>query len=189
MIYSVAKNLKAVPRAAKEIQVVVRSKSTDTDQYWTSWIWDEAKPLWLVICNYPSNNSPWYLDVTKMLIIDHVMEADGGGVIVGNLFSRPISKPTDVNLARVASPEALQELADIAKIAKYIVNGTGSLTAKSKVAQSQMKALIGKLTKAKLNDRVCTLVNGKNYRGVHPLSLQGLRWFYKVDGKVSDRLA
>ncbi|MHA3067264.1 DUF1643 domain-containing protein [Lacticaseibacillus saniviri] len=172
-----------------EQKVTITTNRKGAEQFWTKWLWDDNAPVWLVICNYILGELPAFaLDTTKLLIINHARNAGAGGVIVGNLFSRPIKAVSDAELAKAGGNEGLKELVEAAKTAQAIIIGTGSLPATSKVAKKRLDQLVNKLAAEKVTAKVSTLVNDDTYKPAHPLSLQGKTWMFKSGDTVTDKL-
>jgi len=172
-----------------EQKVIITAKQKGPEQFWTKWSWNEDASLWMVVCNYVIGEAtPFALDTTKLLIINHARSAGAGGVIVGNLFSKPIKTVSDAELAKAGSNDGLKELVEAAKTAQAVIIGTGSLTTTSKIAKKRLDQFATKLATDKVTANVSTLVNDDTYKPAHPLSLQGKKWMYNTNGKVSDKV-
>lgn len=162
-------------KPARSHQVKLEIKATKDEQFWVGWTWDAKKPQYLVICNYPSNENEFQLDVTKMLVINHILGAGGGGVMVGNLFSKFMQKPTEHAMAVANTELGIKELVLAAQQADKVIIGTGAITDKSKVADARLNVLIDEMKAGGIKE-VQAIVNPKTKSWAHPLSLQGQQW-------------
>ncbi|WP_179394594.1 DUF1643 domain-containing protein [Lacticaseibacillus absianus] len=157
-------------------EITVTSRSNTQHLFWVRWSWNSLLPQYLVVANYPSVGDPRVLDLTRLLIVNHVRGVKGGGVAIANLFSRPVTNAKDESLVSSATAQGLKEIALMAKEVDQVVLAMGSLPNKSKVAGARLEEMLAVLHHEKLDDKVSWLVNPKTHQPAHPLSLQGQDW-------------
>ncbi|WP_056993372.1 DUF1643 domain-containing protein [Lacticaseibacillus saniviri] len=156
--------------------IKVTSRHNSENLYWVRWVWDESKPQYMVICNYPSDGDPRVMDITRLLIMNHIRSLTGGGVVVANLFSKPKSLGNSSSLTKAGTDQGLLELVSMAHNVDEVILGMGSLPSKSKVAQARLAKLMSMYQEDKVADKLKMLVNPDTGKPSHPLSLQGSSW-------------
>ncbi|QCZ44473.1 DUF1643 domain-containing protein [Levilactobacillus brevis] len=165
-----------VRKRVEKLQVQLEVKLKGEDTYWSKQIWDESKPLVLVLANYPTDANLLKGDLTGMLIQNGVIELGKfGGMIIANLFTRPVKYPSDKILSVAYAEDGMDELVKAAKSADRIIIATGSLPSRSLVAQVRMGDFWNLCKQEHLEKRVAILVNGKG-KAVHPLAIRNEPW-------------
>ena len=67
--------------------VETTQKSKGEDIYWVKQVWDTAKPVVLVLANYPASHNLLEQDLTGMLIRNAVLDMKTyGGMVIANLW-------------------------------------------------------------------------------------------------------
>lgn len=128
-----------VRKHVEKLQVQLEVKLKGEDTYWSKQVWDESKPLVLVFANYPTDANLLKGDLTGMLIRNGVVEmGQFGGMMIANLFTRPVKHPSDKSLSTAYAEDGMVELVKAAKEADRVIIATGSLPSRSLVAQTRM---------------------------------------------------
>ncbi|ARN93420.1 DUF1643 domain-containing protein [Levilactobacillus brevis] len=165
-----------VRKHVEKLQVQLEVKLRGEDTYWSKQIWDESKPLALVLANYPTNANLLKGDLTGMLIRNGVIEIGKfGGMIIANLFTRPVKYSSDKSLSVAYAEDGMAELVKAAKEADRIIIATGSLPSRSLVAEARLGEFWNHCKQEHLEKRVTILVNGRG-KAVHPLAIRNEPW-------------
>lgn len=165
-----------VRKHVEKLQVQLEVKLKGEDTYWSKQVWDESKPLVLVFANYPTDANLLKGDLTGMLIRNGVVEmGQFGGMMIANLFTRPVKHPSDKSLSTAYAEDGMVELVKAAKEADRVIIATGSLPSRSLVAQTRMGEFWNHCKQEHLEKRVTILVNGKG-KAVHPLAIRNEPW-------------
>ncbi|WP_057894353.1 DUF1643 domain-containing protein [Lacticaseibacillus brantae] len=159
--------------------IEVTSRTTAKNVFWVRWVWETELPQYLVIANYPSVGDPKILDVTRLLIMNHIRALKGGGVAIANLFSQPVEHLSDKALSDGSTAQGITEIINLAKQVDHVILAMGSLPDKSKVAKARYDGLITVIKEEKLTDKVEMLINVTSKKPAHPLSLQGRTWEFQ----------
>ncbi|QCZ46812.1 DUF1643 domain-containing protein [Levilactobacillus brevis] len=167
-----------------ETMVKVQQKIKGDDIYWKKWLWDAGKPTMLVLANYPASKNVLEEDLTGILIRNAVLErGDYGGVVIANLFTRPVNWPSDKSLSAAFAEDGMTELVKVCREADQVVIAVGSLPSRSLVALARIQEFWQACKKEEMVKKVTLLVNSKG-KPVHPLAICNEPWQFsswKVD--------
>lgn len=174
--WMIMSNEVGVRKHVEKLQVQLEVKLKGEDTYWSKQVWDESKPLVLVLANYPTDANLLRGDLTGMLIRNGVVAMGNfGGMIIANLFTRLVKYPSDKSLSTAYAEDGMAELVKAAKEADRIIIATGSLSSRSLVAQARMGEFWNHCKEDHLEKRVVILVNRKG-KAVHPLAIRNESW-------------
>lgn len=157
--------------------IEVERKIKGTDVYWTKYVWNHQQPLVLVVCNYPSNKTVLQDDLTTMLIKNEIVAMGNyGGVIITNLFTRPVQVINERTLGEAFPADGMDELIKVVGEVEKVIVAIGSLATRYQVATDRMKLFVNQVQKANIKiDRFYDLVNGQ-HKPVHPLAIRNEHW-------------
>ncbi|WP_341778683.1 DUF1643 domain-containing protein [Levilactobacillus sp. HBUAS70063] len=156
--------------------IEVTQKSKGDDVYWIKEVWDTAKPVVLVLANYPASHGLLEQDLTGTLIRNATLDMETyGGVIIANLFTQTVKWPTNKNLSVAYAEDGMDELMKVCKIADRVIVAIGSLPDRSEIAMARIQEFWQAIGKAEMYKKVMVLVNGKG-KPVHPLAIRNERW-------------
>ena len=156
------------------LQVELRLK--DEHIYWKKYVWDAKQPMAVVICNYPGQEKLYQDNLTSMLVKNAVIEMDKyGGVIIANLFTKPLQTVNERTLAEAFLDDGMEELIKVCNEAEIVILAIGSLANRFQVAADRLKILLKQAKNVGLLDRIYELTNGQHKR-VHPLAIRNERW-------------
>lgn len=163
-----------------EIMVKVQQKVKGEDTYWKRWLWDETKPTILVLANYPASKNLLEEDLTGILIRNAVLDrGEYGGVIIANLFTRPVKWPSDKSLSAAFAEDSMVELVKACHEANQVVIAVGSLPSRSLVALARIQEFWEVCKKEDMAKKVTLLVNSKG-KPVHPLAIRNEPWQFSA---------
>lgn len=119
--------------------------------------------------------------MTVMLIQNAIFKLGGGGVVVGNLFSKSVGNKANEKILREAyTDNSMDELITTALKQDYIVIATGALTDKSEISRFRLRTFLERLMDQEANDKIKVLVAQDTKEPAHPLSRFvrgfGLNW-------------
>lgn len=167
-----------------ETVVKVQQKIKGDDIYWKRWLWDADKPTMLVLANYPASKNVLEEDLTGILIRNAVLSREEyGGVVIANLFTRPVKWPSDKSLSVAFAEDGMTELVKACLEADQVVIAVGSLPNRSVVALARIQEFWEACKKEDMAKKVTLLVNSKG-KPVHPLAIRNEPWQFsswKVD--------
>lgn len=157
--------------------IEVERKIKGIDVYWTKYVWNHQQPLVLVVCNYPSNKTVLQDDLTTMLIKNEIVAMGNyGGVIIANLFTRPVQVINEKTLGEAFPADGMDELIKVVGEVEKVIVAIGSLATRYQVATDRMKLFVNQVQKANIKiDRFYDLVNGQ-HKPVHPLAIRNEHW-------------
>lgn len=169
---------KKVKTTTVTTEILVEKRVKDDSTYWTKYTWDKNKPAVLVLANYPSKLGIVEEDLTTMLIKNEVYRMDVyGAVIIGNLFTKPISRNTanERTLADAYEIDSMTELLKVTKEVEKVIVSVGSLTNRYQIASDRL-AMYGRMCSDEGQlDKIVELADGQ-HKPKHPLALQGDHW-------------
>ncbi|MFT8425912.1 MAG: DUF1643 domain-containing protein [Liquorilactobacillus sp.] len=170
---SVQEERKHVDKATIEVERKIKG----VDVYWTKYVWNRQLPLVLVISNYPSSKTLLQDDLTTMLIKNEIVEIeDYGGVIIANLFTRPVQVINEKTLGEAFPADGMDELIKVVGEVEKVIIAIGSLATRYQVATDRMKLFVNQVQKAEITiDKFYDLVNGQ-HKPVHPLAIRNEHW-------------
>ncbi|KRM95418.1 hypothetical protein FC19_GL002036 [Liquorilactobacillus aquaticus DSM 21051] len=157
--------------------VTIERKVKGKDIYWTKYLWDKEKPLVLIISNYPSSKSLLQEDLTTILIKNEIIEMKKfGGVIIANLFTRPMQTINERTLGEAFPVDGMDELIKIVGEVEKVIIAIGSLATRYQVATDRMKLFVNQVQKAGIVvEKFYDLINGQ-HKTVHPLAIRNEHW-------------
>ncbi|MFL1696397.1 DUF1643 domain-containing protein [Weissella kandleri] len=149
--------------------------------FWKSRQWDSDLPSYFVLSNYPANELLVSDDMTGMLIQNAIFKLGGGGVVVGNLFSKSVGNKANEKILREAyTDNSMDELVTTALKQDYIVISTGALNDKSEISRFRLRTFLERLIDQEANNKIKVLVVHDTKEPAHPLSRFvrgfGLNW-------------
>lgn len=169
---------KKVKTTTVTTEILIEKRVKDDSTYWTKYTWDKNKPAVLVLANYPSKLGIVEEDLTTMLIKNEVYRMDiYGAVIIGNLFTKPISRNTanERTLADAYEIDSMTELLKVTKEVEKVIVSVGSLTNRYQIASDRL-AMYGRMCSDEGQlDKIVELADGQ-HKPKHPLALQGDHW-------------
>lgn len=170
---SVQEERKHIDKAVMEVERKIKG----ADVYWTKYVWNHQQPLVLVVCNYPSNKTVLQDDLTTMLIKNEIIAMGNyGGVIIANLFTRPVQVINEKTLGEAFPADGMDELIKVVGEVEKVIVAIGSLATRYQVATDRMKLFVNQVQKANIKiDRFYDLVNGQ-HKPVHPLAIRNEHW-------------
>lgn len=164
---------KKVKTTTVTTEILIEKRVKDDSTYWTKYTWDKNKPAVLVLANYPSKLGIVEEDLTTMLIKNEVYRMDDyGAVIIGNLFTKPISRNTanERTLADAYEIDSMTELLKVTKEVEKVIVSVGSLTNRYQIASDRL-AMYGRMCSDEGQlDKIVELADGQ-HKPKHPLAL------------------
>lgn len=163
--------------AAITKQVVrITQRTKENALYWRSYQLDKEKPSLLFIAAFPATEAIGECDLTTMLILNNAQKLGFGTITIGNLFSISTKHPSDRTLIDCIVSDGIKQLAKVTVDVESVIIGVGSLTRKSKIAESQLNQYLEQLKELELMDKVKYLISPSTGRSIHPLGCQGEEW-------------
>ncbi|MFT8394027.1 MAG: DUF1643 domain-containing protein [Liquorilactobacillus ghanensis] len=156
------------------LQIEIRLK--DEHIYWKKYVWDAKRPMAMIIGNYPGQEELYQDNLTSMLVKNAVIEMSKyGGVIIANLFTKPLQTVNERTLAEAFLDDGMEELIKACNESEIVILAIGSLANRFQVATDRLKILLKQAKNVGLLDKLYELTNGQHKR-VHPLAIRNEKW-------------
>lgn len=148
----------------------VKFNKSRTHRYELTITWKQpAKKLAMVVTNFPGQSDGVVMDLTTMLIVNHVSELGFDGVVMVNLFSKIGLKEHPKELPRgidsVTDQVILLEANDVAQV----IIATGSFPKQNAMAEDRQTKIITSINKAGFGKKLVFL-HDPTGKPAHPLA-------------------
>ncbi|AYM01488.1 DUF1643 domain-containing protein [Levilactobacillus yiduensis] len=153
-----------------KLEGTVKFNKAKTHRYELKITWNQpAKKLAMIITNFPGSSDGVVMDLTTMLIVNHVSQLGFDGVVMVNLFSALGINENPKLMTRGVDSVTDQVILLSANEVKQVILATGSFTNQNVMAQKRQYSIINGLKKAGFDKKLAMLCDGSG-KPAHPLA-------------------
>jgi len=153
-----------------KLEGTVKFNKAKTHRYELRITWKQpAKKLAMIITNFPGSSDGVVMDLTTMLIVNHVSQLGFDGVVMVNLFSALGINENTKLIARGVDSVTDQVILLAADDMKQVIVATGSFTNQNVLAQRRQESIVSSLRKAGFDKKLAMLCD-ESGKPAHPLA-------------------